>query len=97
MSPLRRYLRLTPYSVLEVRIYLDNPSDLHRWLLHATSPVLPRVLEAVRPLVGPKLKEENERARARRGKGVGKKGRGVKDVVVAGEYMDVFGVGERGF
>ena len=42
--------------------------------------------------MGPKLKEENERARARRGKGVGKKGRGVKDVVVAGEYMDVLGL-----
>ena len=81
MAPLRRYLRLTPHSVLEVRIYLDNPADLNRWLLHSTSPVLPRVLEAVRPLVGPKLREENERAKAKKGKG-----RGVKDVVVRGVF-----------
>ncbi|MCJ1348082.1 hypothetical protein MMC31_006313 [Peltigera leucophlebia] len=28
MPPLRRYLRITKYSVLECRIYVDNPADL---------------------------------------------------------------------
>ena len=32
MAPIRRYLRITKYSVLEVRIYLDNP--------HASIPVV---------------------------------------------------------
>lgn len=36
-------------------------------------------MESVRPLVVPKLREENER-----GKGKGKKNKGVKDVVVEG-------------
>jgi len=81
MPPLRRYLRITPHSVLELRIYLDNPADTHRWLLRASSPVLPRVIAAVRPLVLPKLREEN--ARARGGKG---KKKGWKDVVVEGEF-----------
>ena len=78
MAPIRRYLRITAYSVLEVRIYLDNPADAQRWLLHPREPVLPRVIEAVRPLVLPKLKEENERARK------GGKKKGVKDVVTEG-------------
>ncbi len=26
MAPIRRYLRITKYSVLECRIYLDNPT-----------------------------------------------------------------------
>lgn len=80
MPPLRRYLRITQYSVLECRIYLDNPADVNRWLLSASSPVLPRVIEAVRPLVLPKLREENARARA----GKGSKKKGWKDVVVEG-------------
>lgn len=80
MPPLRRYLRITKYSVLECRIYVDNPADVSRWLLHSNAPVLPRVIEAVRPLVLPKLREEN--ARAKDGKG-GKK-KGWKDVVVEG-------------
>jgi len=50
MSPTRRYLRISPYSVLEVRIYLDNPADAGRWLLREREPALPRVMEAVRPL-----------------------------------------------
>ncbi len=79
MAPLRRYLRITRYSVLEVRIYLDNPALAESWLLRANDPVLPRVIAAIRPLVLPKLREENERAK---GKGKGK--RGVKDVVVQG-------------
>ena len=85
MPPLRRYLRITPHSVLETRIYLDNPTDLHRWLLSPASPALPRVIEAVRPLVLPKLKEENDIARGKSGKGKkGKKKGGVKDTVVTG-------------
>lgn len=43
--------------------------------------VLPRVIEAVRPLVLPKLREENERVKAR-----GRK-KGVRDVVVEGRSL----------
>jgi len=82
MPPIRRYLRITEYSVLECRIYLDNPADAQRWLLNPRSPVLPRVIEAVRPLVLPKLREEN--AKAKSGKG-GKK-KGWKDVVVEDDF-----------
>jgi hypothetical protein len=78
MAPIRRYLRITKYSVLEVRIYLDNPALAESWLLNRRSPVLSRVIESVRPLVLPKLREENERMK---GKGKGRK-KGVKDVVV---------------
>jgi hypothetical protein len=80
MAPIRRYLRITKYSVLECRIYVDNPALAESWLLNSRNPILPRVIESVRPLVLPKLREENERAR---GKG-GKKRKGVKDVVVEG-------------
>lgn len=82
MPPIRRYLRITQYSVLECRIYLDKPADAHRWLLNETSPALPRVIESVRPLVLPKLREEN--AKAKSGKG-GKK-KGWKDVVVEDDF-----------
>ncbi|KAK3080851.1 hypothetical protein LTS18_012529 [Coniosporium uncinatum] len=82
MAPIRRYLRITKYSVLEVRIYLDNPSHSETWLLRRSDPALPRIIEAVRPLVLPKLREENERSK---GKGKGK-GRGVKDVVVQDDF-----------
>lgn len=89
MPPLRRYLRLTAHSVLELRIYLDNPTDAHRWLIPAQNPALPRVIAAVRPLVLPKLREENylNNAKGGRGGGGGGKGRGGKkrgwkDVVV---------------
>lgn len=79
MSPIRRYLRITKYSVLEVRIYLDKPSDAP-WLLSSRDPVLPRIIEEVRPKVLPKLREENENAK-RKGS---KKNRGIKDVVSQG-------------
>ncbi|KAL8932098.1 MAG: hypothetical protein Q9216_006963 [Gyalolechia sp. 2 TL-2023] len=82
MPPIRRYLRITQYSVLECRIYLDKPADAYRWLLNERSPVLPRVIESVRPLVLPKLREEN--AKAKSGKG-GKK-KGWKDVVVEDDF-----------
>ena len=80
MAPIRRYLRISKYSVLECRIFLENPADGPRWLLSSENPALPRVIEAVRPLVLPKLREENERA-----KGKGKKKNRVKDVVTKGE------------
>jgi len=80
MAPIRRYLRITKYSVLEVRIYQDDPLHSETWLLRRADPALPRIIEAVRPLVLPKLREENERSK---GKGKGKS-RGVKDVVVQG-------------
>jgi hypothetical protein len=79
MAPIRRYLRISKYSVLECRIFLENPADGPRWLLNPENPALPRVFEAIKPLVLPKLREENERA-----KGKGKKKKSVKDVVTRG-------------
>jgi len=81
MPPIRRYLRISKHSVLECRIFLENPADGPRWLLSPTDPALPRVFEAVRPLVLPKLREENERA-----KGKGKKKKSVKDVIIKDEF-----------
>lgn len=81
MPPIRRYLRISKYSALECRIFLENPADGPRWLLSPTEPALPRVFEAVRHLVLPKLREENERA-----KGKGKKKKSVKDVVVKDDF-----------
>ncbi|KAI9780151.1 MAG: hypothetical protein M1839_006988 [Geoglossum umbratile] len=82
MAPIRRYLRISKYSVLECRIYLENPGLADTWLLGPRNPVLPRIFESVRPLVLPKLREENERA-----KGKGKKAsRGIKDVVVQDDF-----------
>jgi hypothetical protein len=83
MAPLRRYLRITKHSVLEVRIYLDRPADADAWLLKRDDPALPRVIAAVRPLVLPKLREENERGKGRGGAKAKKKG--VKDVVIEGQ------------
>jgi hypothetical protein len=77
MPPIRRYLRISRFSVLECRIYLDNPAHTG-WLLHARDPALPRIIARARALVLPKLKEENERARGR-----GKR-KAVKDVLVEG-------------
>jgi hypothetical protein len=79
MAPIRRYLRISKYSVLECRIFLENPADGPRWLLNPEDPALSRVFEAINPLVLPKLREENERA-----KGKGKKKKSVKDVVTGG-------------
>lgn len=79
MAPLRRYLRITRHSALEVRIYLDNPAHAETWLLRRNDPALPRIIEAVRPLVLPKLWEEKGRSER---KGKGKKG--VRDVVAGG-------------
>jgi hypothetical protein len=86
MAPIRRYLRISRHSVLECRIFLENPADGPRWLLHAQDPALPRVFEAVKPYVLPKLREENERM-----KGKGKKKKSVKDVVKQGKSTTSFG------
>lgn len=75
MAPIRRYLRITKYSVLEVRIYPEKPSDTP-WLLSTRDPVLSRVIEEIRPKVLPKLREENENAK----KKGGKKKKGIRDV-----------------
>ncbi|KAJ5492631.1 hypothetical protein N7539_001377 [Penicillium diatomitis] len=79
MAPIRRYLRISKHSVLECRIYLDNPAD-SRWLLNTRDPVLHRVFEAIRPLVLPKLREENQKLWSR------KKSKPVKDVIVQDEF-----------
>jgi hypothetical protein len=77
MAPIRRYLRITQYSVLECRIYLHNPADA-RWLLNPQDKVLARIFERIRPHVLPKLREENERVKAK------KKSNPLKDVIVEG-------------
>ncbi|KAF7506342.1 hypothetical protein GJ744_011808 [Endocarpon pusillum] len=81
MAPIRRYLRISKTSVLECRIFLENPADGPRWLLSSEDPALPRVIEAIRPLVLPKLREETERAKAK-----GKKKNRIKDVVTKDEF-----------
>ncbi|KAH8837048.1 hypothetical protein MCOR27_011708 [Pyricularia oryzae] len=81
MAPIRRYLRITRFSVLEVRIYLDNPALAQSWLLNPRAPVLPKVIEAVRPLVLPKLREERERSRKK-----STKKRAIKDVVTEDDF-----------
>ncbi|PSR94484.1 hypothetical protein BD289DRAFT_480480 [Coniella lustricola] len=81
MAPVRRYLRISKYSVLECRIYLDNPALAHSWLLHPRDPVLPKVIEAVRPFVLPKLREERERSRKKSAKK-----RGIKDTVTHDDF-----------
>ncbi|KAH7368507.1 hypothetical protein B0T11DRAFT_64783 [Plectosphaerella cucumerina] len=83
MAPIRRYLRITKFSVLEVRIYVDNPALTHTWLLNSRNPILPRVIESVRPLVLPKLREEKERALSRK---KSSKKKGIKDVVVEDDF-----------
>ena len=82
MAPIRRYLRISKYSVLECRIYLDNPADT-RWLLDPRDPVLRRIFTLIKPLVLPKLREENERAKAR------KKSNPVKDVIAEGDTSSI--------
>jgi hypothetical protein len=80
MAPVRRYLRITKFSVLECRIYLDNPALAQSWLLNPRDPVLPRVIESVRPWVLPKLREERDRVK----KKSSNKKKGIKDTVVEG-------------
>ncbi|KAF2141073.1 uncharacterized protein K452DRAFT_229475 [Aplosporella prunicola CBS 121167] len=82
MAPTRRYLRITRYSALEVRVYLDNPALQDTWLLRPSDPALPRIIQAVRPLVLPKLWEESERVK---GKAKGNN-KGVRDVVAGDDF-----------
>lgn len=81
MAPVRRYLRISKYSVLECRIYLDNPALVQSWLLNPRNPILPRVIESVRPLVLPKLREERERSKKK-----GSKKKAIKDTVTQGVF-----------
>ncbi|SPO02409.1 uncharacterized protein DNG_05082 [Cephalotrichum gorgonifer] len=81
MAPIRRYLRISKFSVLECRIYLDNPALAQSWLLNPRNPVLPRVIEVIQPLVLPKLREEKERARKKTSKK-----KGIKDVIETDEF-----------
>ncbi|KAG6145542.1 hypothetical protein E4U38_006567 [Claviceps purpurea] len=81
MAPVRRYLRISKYSVLECRIYLDNPSLAQSWLLNPRNPVLPRIVESIRPLVLPKLREERERSKKK-----SSKKRSIKDVIVQDDF-----------
>ncbi|PNY29742.1 Uncharacterized protein TCAP_00342 [Tolypocladium capitatum] len=83
MAPIRRYLRITKYSVLECRIYLDNPSLAQSWLLNPRDPVLPRVIDSIRPLVLPKLREEKERSKKK-----SSRKKGIKDVIVQARADD---------
>ncbi|APA07426.1 hypothetical protein sscle_02g021960 [Sclerotinia sclerotiorum 1980 UF-70] len=80
MAPIRRYLRISKFSVLECRIYVDNPVLAESWLLNSRNPILPRIIEKVRPLVLPKLREEQERSKSK-----GKK-KSVKDVVTDEDF-----------
>lgn len=81
MAPIRRYLRISRHSVLECRIFLENPGDRDRWLLSPQDPALVRIFEAVRPYVLPKLREENERVKSK-----GKKKKSVKDVISQDDF-----------
>ncbi|KAL9480138.1 hypothetical protein ACSS6W_004924 [Trichoderma asperelloides] len=81
MAPIRRYLRITKYSVLECRIYLDNPALAQSWLLNPRNPILPQVIEAIRPLVIPKLREEKERNKKKSAKK-----KTIKDVIVKDDF-----------
>ncbi|KAL7817363.1 hypothetical protein V8C26DRAFT_428615 [Trichoderma gracile] len=81
MAPIRRYLRITKYSVLECRIYLDSPALAQSWLLNPRDPILPKVIEAIRPLVIPKLREEKERSKKK-----STKKKTIKDVIVKDDF-----------
>ncbi|PHH70610.1 hypothetical protein CDD80_5889 [Ophiocordyceps camponoti-rufipedis] len=81
MAPIRRYLRITKFSVLECRIYLDNPTLAQSWLLHPRDPVLPRIIDSIRQLVIPKLREERERAKKK-----STKKKSIKDVVIQDDF-----------
>lgn len=79
MAPVRRYLRITKYSVLEVRVYLEDPYQ-QSWLLNPRLDVLPRIITAIRPHVFRQLWDDKDRA-----KGKSKKKKGVKDVAYGGQ------------
>ncbi|TQS34168.1 hypothetical protein Golomagni_05458 [Golovinomyces magnicellulatus] len=63
MAPLRRYVRITKYSVLECRIFLENPTLGESWLVNPRTAILSRVMKSIYPLIAPKLREEYERSK----------------------------------
>lgn len=63
MAPIRRYLRISQSSVLECRIFPENPADGPRWLLAPDSPALPRIMEAAKPVILETLREESDKSR----------------------------------
>lgn len=75
------YLRVSKYTVLETRIYLDNPTLWASWFLNPRDLILPKVIEAVRGMVLPKLREATASGGAK-----SKKKRAVKDVVTGGRF-----------
>ncbi|KAF3933492.1 hypothetical protein ABW19_dt0209172 [Dactylella cylindrospora] len=89
MAPLRRYIRLAPHTTLQSLIFLEDPSLMHTWLLHPTNPALPRIVNSLKDLILPKLREERERERKAAASGSSssaKKFRAVKDVVVGPDF-----------
>ncbi|TGJ73577.1 hypothetical protein EYR41_000666 [Orbilia oligospora] len=83
MAPLRRYIKLTPQTTLQAQIFLEDPSLLHTWLIHPTNPALPRIIDSLKDLILPKLREERERERTG---AVTKKQQAVKDVVSGSDF-----------
>ena len=87
MPPHTTYMRITPHSVLQVRIFTEQPLDAGpRWLIHPTEPALPNVIEAIKHLILPKLREENFAKYGTRAGGSTAKGakakKKIKDVVI---------------
>ena len=58
---------------------MDSPALAQSWLLNPRDPILPKVIEAIRPLVIPKLREEKERSKKK-----STKKKTIKDVIVKG-------------
>ncbi|KAK6340937.1 hypothetical protein TWF696_009251 [Orbilia brochopaga] len=83
MAPLRRYIRLTPHTTIQALIFLEDPGVLHTWLIRPSNPALPRIVAALKDLILPKLREEQERERTATG---ASKKRVVKDVVVGTDF-----------
>lgn len=77
MPPIRRYLRITPHSVIETRIHLTDPYQ-SRWL----PTVLPRIFTSIKPHVFGQLREE----RVRQSSTSSKKRKVVKDVVIEEDF-----------
>ncbi|KAF8433811.1 hypothetical protein BGX38DRAFT_1255540 [Terfezia claveryi] len=94
MNRFPRYLRVSKYTVLETRIYLDDPTLLKSWFLNPRDPILPKVIEAVRSMVLPKLREET--ARVMSGGAKSKKNRAVKEVVTGDGFEVVVFLTEGG-
>ena len=81
MAPIRRYLRITRHSVLEVRIYLTDPYS-QPWLLNPRSDVLPRIIAEIKPFVFQQLRDDSARA----GGAKTRKKKGVKDTAYGEDF-----------